>query len=734
LLTLLLTLSIGTVRGTVIEARTGAPLAAVLVRVQDTNVETVSDAEGRFEIAGVPAGPHTLVVSVVGYGLVRRDITVVDGEATEVTIALAEGASTYVEVLTVRAPLFRQAETGVAGQAVLGSRDLLALRGVLADDPFRAVQALPEVATGDDFEAEFAVRGLGPEHTGLALDGVDSPLLFHTVRGVNDSGSLALINTDILDSATLLSGAYPQRRGAHLGSRLDFTTRDGARDRPHARVLVSGTAATTVWEGPLGRTDRASWLVAFRQSYLDWLLREVDPAVEGTFGFTDGQVKLVVDATSRQQIRLIVVAGRSIFTENEADPGPNALDTARNRTLIGNLQWRYAPSPVSTFSQQLYAIGARYRNVTLAGEAREEGSDDVLAWRGWVERVIGAAQTIEIGAQAESLRASRLDRAFTARGTITSVDARGDHGTAAGWLHYRWTPHPSMTIAPGARVERFGLVDATVASPWVLGEWQATPAWLLRASAGVQHQSPTFDQALAAAGSSLRPERAWTLDAGVERAIGDAWRLRLNGYVRGERSRLRFERSEPQRDGDTIVRPVDPFWSNALEGSARGLALTAERRQANGISGWVSYAYGRADLDDLLTGESFPGDYDQTHTLNAYGIYRTSGRLSFSARFRYGSNFPIPGYYTPLGGDLYAVSTARNTTRLPDYARLDARADWAFTYRRSRLTLFLEAMNLFNRENLGTDDPAVNFTTGLVRNATHTLFPLLPSAGVLIEF
>ena len=80
----------------------------------------------------------------------------------------------------------------MASQSVLGSRELLALRGLIADDPFRAVQMLPGVATGDDFRAEFAVRGLGPSHIGISIDGVDSPLLFHTVRGVDDTGSLGL--------------------------------------------------------------------------------------------------------------------------------------------------------------------------------------------------------------------------------------------------------------------------------------------------------------------------------------------------------------------------------------------------------------------------------------------------------------------------------------------------------------------------------------------------------------
>ena len=188
-----------TVSGVIVEAGTAAPLEAAIVRVQATGQEGLTDAEGRFAIGGVPVGAQTLVVSVVGYGLTRRDVVVPAAGLEGVVVVVVEGTGTYTESVIVRAPAFRQAEAGVSGQSVLGSRDLLALRGVLADDPFRAVQALPEVTTGDDFRGEFAVRGLGPTHTGLAVDGVDTPLLFHTVRGVNDTGSLALINTDILE-------------------------------------------------------------------------------------------------------------------------------------------------------------------------------------------------------------------------------------------------------------------------------------------------------------------------------------------------------------------------------------------------------------------------------------------------------------------------------------------------------------------------------------------------------
>ena len=45
--------------------------------------------------------------------------------------------------------------------------------------------------------------------------------------------------------------------------------------------------------------------------------------------------------------------------------------------------------------------------------------------------------------------------------------------------------------------------------------------------------------------------------------------------------------------------------------------------------------------------ETFPADWDQRHTLNANVAYRWSERSSIAVRYRYGSNFPLQGYYRP---------------------------------------------------------------------------------------
>lgn len=722
----------GSVTGVVVEARTGAPLAAVLVKVQSTGQQAFSDADGRFEIATVPAGPQTVLVSVVGYGLVRREVIVLEGSAVDITIPVAEGASTYVEEVAVTGSPFRDAEPGVASQSVLGSRDLLALRGLVADDPFRAVQVLPGVSTGDDFRAEFAVRGLGPANIGIAVDGVDSPLLFHTIRGVQDGGSLGLINSDILESATLMAGPHPQRLAAHLGSRLDFTTRDGSRERLVVRGLLSASAASTVLEGPLGSSKKASWLVAVRKSYIDWLLRQVDSTTDTTFGFTDAQGKFTFDLTPRQTLRVTMLAGRSVLRELEEPPDANTLDPATSTTYIGNLQWRFTPSPRLAITQQAYVLQSKYRNQVFDGRTREEGDDGDFTWRGGAEWNPGAGHLVEFGGQAQRLEANRIDRRFTAQAEFLVQDSSGEAWSTAGWGQYRWTPSARFSITPGVRVDRWGLIDHVRASPWLLSEFGITSGLRARVGASLQHQAPGLDHTFyLLPGTELRPERARSMEAGLEQRFGSALRLSASVYHRDDDDRLRFEDTEVRIENNRVVLPQNPNWQNAMSGVTNGVELLVERKSVNGLNGWLSYAWSKSGVADPP--ETFPADFDQRHTVNAYVAYRWSGRTSLSARMRYGSNFPITGYLAQDANG-YLLSGQRNGLRLPDYARLDLRADRAFTHRKSRLTLFIEVVNATNHDNYRYDSPGINLTTRRVFEPLDSLFPLLPVAGVLIEF
>ncbi len=94
----------------------------------------------------------------------------------------------------------------------------------------------------------------------------------------------------------------------------------------------------------------------------------------------------------------------------------------------------------------------------------------------------------------------------------------------------------------------------------------------------------------------------------------------------------------------------------------------------------------------------------------------------------------LPGLPVPDDAPArYIVSDRRNIARLPAYARLDLRGTRTFAFTRSRLTLFVEMMNVTGKTNWRT---AAGFISpdGEIRQLVKPLVPFVPSAGMLLEF
>jgi hypothetical protein len=210
--------------------------------------------------------------------------------------------------------------------------------------------------------------------------------------------------------------------------------------------------------------------------------------------------------------------------------------------------------------------------------------------------------------------------------------------------------------------------------------------------------------------------------------LGSRARIFAEVYDREDR-KLFFSFDEPRLT--QIV--ADQRFQNSVSGHARGIELMVQRRSANKLAGWISYSYSRTRLTESRSGLTFPSDYDQRHTVNVYGNYRFAETWNFSSEWRYGSGQPIPGFY---GQDAagYFLTTQRNQVRVPYYSRVDVRLSKAFLFKKAKLTLTGEVLNLLNRENLRFVGFDFFGNNGRVFGQLDRVLPILPSAGIVIEF
>ena len=738
---LLLGQSDASLHGRVIDSETGAPLRDVrIVATPASPLPAISEersastaADGTFAFDGLPPGIYSVSATTVGFIFVRRTVELAPGTTMKLEIVLTEGTGAYRETVNVES---RGGPSPIeaTSQSVLGSGALQDLRGVVTDDPLRAVQALPGVATGDDLRSDFSVRGSAFRHSGVVIDGTATPLLLHTVRGEANTGSIAMINTDVLASATLSSGPHTRRHGDWMGATLEFEMREGSRDRLGLRASVSGTAASMVAEGPVGRAGRGSWLVAARRSYLDWLIRKVEPGFDSTLGFYDGYAKLVYDVTPRNQIQVMGVAGDSTYRETEAGR-INGLDRARSRSTLGSVAWRYTGGR-AVLTNRVSFIGSDFRNTGVVNQELARGYSQSLLWRLDVTMPINRTWMLEAGGLRERARMNEIARVFrSAPGNSVAVSAQQDLSPrttlTGGWAQLS-RQGAGGGLTAGVRVSDRTISNRLALEPWLLAERkQRRLSW--RGGIGGAAQFP--DALFVIPGpAAIVPERGWGGDIGMAYQITDTSDVRVTAFDRRESDGLRLiaeDRLDPIT-GERRQASTFPAYAETLDTMSRGVELVAMRRSATGSSGWVAYMWAHTRARDTVTGERFDTDFDQRHTLNDVWTQRLSYRLTVGAKLRLGSNMPIVGYFEGEP-EAMRLSSVRNTVRLPFYSRLDVRATRTFTFDARRLTLFVEIMNVLARDNYGQADGSIRPDLQAV-GYLERLIPFVPSAGILFEF
>ena len=731
----------GSISGTIVDARDGTRLEKVSVRVHDTPLATLTAEDGRFQLDNVPAGRRELYVSSVDYILLRRSVDVPAGDVLVITIPIAAGTGTYAETVNVSGG----ADDKAPSQQVLRSNELQQLRGVITNDPMRAIHVLPGVATGDDLRSEFSVRGLPVRNMNFTFEGIATPLLVHTVQGVQDTGSIAMVNGDVLNEIALAAGSYPQRFGNHTGAELNFLMREGSRDRLRGQFRPSITDTSLVLEGPLGSSKSGSWLLSARRSYLGAVIRRMDPENTFAFGFHDAQLKVVRDLTPAHQLQFALTAGRSRLDRDPASTSRGGVKDGVNDVGVTVVTWRYLVSPRFILTQRFAADGNTFRNVNRDGlELHRVRRSDLIYRADWTYSK-SARLMLEGGGEVRRTSESRFEQGLELLRPVFALRENFSASAiaASSYVMTRFTRGRAV-VSPGVRVDHWTLTGHTSASPWIESRWPLSSSLLLRAGGGLYRQEPEFVEVKGLRGADLDAMRSYHSDVGVEGPLTRSITWQVSAYNREDRGYPWLPGAYFRVAAGRLVLPsFTTRYENALDGHSRGVEMVVHRRSPNGLSGWVAYNLASTKYRHAVTGEAFAADYDQRHTINMYGVYRFSDRMSFSARFRAGSNFPVPGYFESRGAGLsaptgpppfYFVSDARNTLRVPVYSRLDVRANRTFSLRATRITLFAEVLNVYARANVRAASPGINGANFQAFGLFDSMFPLIPSAGLSLEF
>ena len=743
------------VRGKVVSLTRSEPLRKVQITILELKRSAVTADDGTFALNSIPAGKYTLRVSAVGFRLVTASFQVAgENDNKEFSVTMAPDNFRRVDEIEVKADIFQVENPAIPGQMVLNSSELQQTGTVLANDPFRAVQAMPGVSAtqNNDLLDEFSLLGVPFSSIGVYFDDVLVRSPFHTLPDFTNGASLSVLSSESVDEVNLMPVAYPVSFGDGIGGALQLRTREGSRTRPLVTFAPGmGDSELTV-EGELGTAKEGSWLVSGRKSYLGYLIRQSGIKPASDIELQDGNAKLSYDLDPKNNLSLYALSGHTDVSTIGGDVGPNFLGSGDNHFDLARAGWKYVPTPHlllethAAFMDQSFHERNSFAQPLSSANYGEWVAGTRSTWD-WLPNHV-----LEAGYTARRIRDGGNDFIFdNTTGALSFLGAFG--ATALRQTVFAqqsssfW--HQRLHLMGGLRLDRLEQVDANELSPQVSAGFQAASHTQLQFGFGRYLQYPELDQIKRECGRPGTPAnpalpaimltRSDHFTAAIEQRLGENTRVRLQGFERDDHQ----EFGSRAFDGTSCsaIRP-DPFLQDqtadsVLRTRARGVQIVIQRRSANRLSGWVGYTYDDAIQKAIITSFSTflaaSTEGDQKHTVNAFANYRLTPTVNLSAKFLYGSGFPfLENQVVVTAGSTLVGSII--PIRFPAYQRLDIRMDKAWTFEHWKMTLHVEGLNMTNHDNpqvIGTGfDPA----TGLLRPEFGKGLPILPTAGLVFEF
>ena len=167
----------GSIRGRVVDPE-GAPIASVIVAIDNTGLRASPDARGNFVIASVVAGQYVVRARRLGYTAEPVNVTVQAGAATEVNITMRPTAARLAGVEVVTGSRARHTAADELAVPVdihtaeemreTGTTETAAILSQLTPSvnfPRQSVSDATEIVR------PFTMRGLGPDHTLVLING-----------------------------------------------------------------------------------------------------------------------------------------------------------------------------------------------------------------------------------------------------------------------------------------------------------------------------------------------------------------------------------------------------------------------------------------------------------------------------------------------------------------------------------------------------------------------------------
>ncbi|MBV8829452.1 MAG: TonB-dependent receptor, partial [Acidobacteriaceae bacterium] len=567
-----------TIYGTVRGIPGGDKIAQAEVRLADRR--SVSDESGSFVLANIPLGEYELQASHKGYRPVTSMIKLEYGRSTDVEVTLVREGMRAIERVSVHATA-DPTGPGTNGEFILGRADMQNLATVIADDPLRAVHAIPGVTSNDDFEARFSLRGADFSRIGVYLDDILLHDSVHSLEGADLSGSAGIFDMSTVRQISLYADDYSEHFGDSSAAALDVSMRDGRTDGYHVKINANIAQAGIEAEGSMSR--QCSWIGALRKTYIQYLISQelTDPSM--AFGFQDVQGRLRCELSTSNILTLDLIDSNTELNRWSIRNrlGANELMIAKQPTQVANLGWIFAPNDYLQLTNHF---------AWMRDSFSDEDPFSLPLGRGLYNEWSGNSNLTWIWDSQNKSQAGFVGRARRADGFTQHLDRaqwlemvdnyRGADVLTGGDLSHSFTAWKGrLRLNASGRWDHDSLNGVTAFSPQAGLTLGLTQSLALSLGWGEYAQMPDITQlGSELGGARLGPMRSTHANLGMQYRLGASTVVRAEVYSRSDRGLLYQPYYDPRMLGGVVFLPPSRLlYYNSLNGHSRGLEVYVQR-------------------------------------------------------------------------------------------------------------------------------------------------------------
>jgi vitamin B12 transporter len=707
-------------KGTLLDA-SGGGVGGVQVAAQlasDGHAQlwkATSSTAGEYTLT-LPPGKYHITFKRAPFASREMELELVNGPPRIVDLKLElERVSSSVVVTAQAEPL--QVQQTAASVSAITRGEMEARQSVTLPDVLLYVPGIAISRTGPEGgSASVFVNGGNSNYTKVLVDGTP----------VNEPGNavdFSNFTLDNIDKVEVVRGAESAIYGTDaVAGVIQVITHRGTTRIPEASVFAEGGTYSTgrggaQVSGLLGRFDYSGAASYFSTDGPDDQNRFLNRTLSGNFGYRLGE---------ENQLRLTLRNN----TSNAQTPGqtllepPNLDEHTDYHFFSSNARWDFATGkhwhhqlmgaesynrqfsadPVQSFfatdpfafcpqSSPTAVATAEFCDFTSPGSLFKYNRASVNAQTSYLLPNFGATAGYQYEVENASIP-------FLAAGHVR-------RNNQAGFLDFRYSPHPRASLNFGVRAEANGYfgtrvvprVGASLALLQGRGFWGETR---LRAFYGEGIKEPRFDQLFNdqfgdLGNPSLKPEFSKTWSIGIEQKLtNDRVKLTAEYFSNRFYDLISFAFCSPLAPPDTgnscgLMIPGAPssfgFFFNTDRARARGTNITAELQALRWLHLAGSYSY----VDSLVL--AAPNAFDPSETPGNRLIRRpvNSGTFTAIAAWRR-MGVALSSYFTGQRADSDFLGLG--LTHTPGYARFDFSGNYSLG---RGVTTYVRVANLFDK-------------------------------------